>query len=113
MRHKDSESLKRCISKGESHLEQDMPGDNTPSNDDLLDQGAEAEMATASGANDAPSGSTVALASNSPPTEGHAMEVDEESVVSPRASPVSHEEDDLLTGGDTTGVEAGLADLIV
>ena len=41
------------------------------------------------------------------------MEVDEEGVVSPSASPVSHEEDDLLTGGDATGVEAGLADLTV
>ena len=113
MRHKDLESLKRCISECESHLEQDMPGDNTPDNYNLLDQGAEAEMATVPGADDAPSGSAVASASDSPPTEGRAMEVDEEGVVSPRASPVSHEENDLLTGGDATGVEAGLADLTV
>ena len=90
-----------------------MPGDNTPNSDDLLNQGAEVEMATALGANDAPLGSAVAPASDSPPTEGHAMEVDEEGVVSPQASPVSHEEDDLLTGDDTTGVEAGLANLTV
>ena len=34
-------------------------------------------------------------------TEGqtHAMEVDEEGVVSPPASPVSHVDDELLTGG--------------
>ena len=76
MRHKDLESLKGCISQCESHLKQDTPGDNTPDSDDLLDQGAEAEMATSPGADDAPSGSAVALASDSPPTEGHAMEVD-------------------------------------
>ena len=110
---KDLESLKGHISQYESHLEQDMPGDNTRDSKDMLDQGAEVEMATAPGADDAPSESAVAPACDSPPTEGHAMEVDEEGVVSPRASPVSHEEDDLLTGGDATGVEAGLADLTV
>ena len=52
-------------------------------------------------------------ASDSPPTEGRAMEVDEEGVVSPPASPVSHEDDDLLTGSDAIGVEAGLAHLTV
>ena len=113
MRHKDLESLKGHISQYESHLEQDMPGDNTRDSDDLLDQGAEAEMATAQGANDAPSERAMALASHSPPTEGHAMEVDEEGVVSPPASPVSHEDDDLLTGSDAIGVEAGLAHLTV
>ena len=110
---KDLESLKRCISQCESHLEQDTPGDDTSDIDDLLDQGAETEMATALGADNAPSGSAMAPPSDSPPTEGHAMEVDEEAVVPPQASPVSHEEDDLLTGGGATGVEAGLADLTV
>ena len=113
MRHKDLESLKGRISQCESHLEQDMPGDNTPDSDDLLDQGAEAEMTTALGANDTPSESAMTLASDCPPTEGHAMEVDEEGVVSPPASPVSHEDDDLLTGSDAIGVEAGLAHLTV
>ena len=113
MRHKDLESLKGHISQCESHLEQDMPGDNTPDSDDLLDQGAEAEMATAPGADDASSESTVTLASDFPPTEGHAMEVDKEGVVSPPASPVLHEDDNLLTGGDAIGVEAGLAHLTV
>ena len=112
-KRKDLKSLKGRISQCESHLEQDTPGDDTPDINDLLDQGAEMEMATAPGADHAPSGNAVALPSNSPPTEGHAMEVDEEGVVSPQASPVSHEEDDLLTGGGTTGVEAGLADLTV
>ena len=113
MRCKDLESLKERISQYESHLEQDTSGDNTPDSDDLLDHGAEAKMATAPGADDAPSESTMTLASDLPPTEGHAMEVDEEGVVSPPASPVSHEDDDLLTGGDTIGFEAGLAHLTV
>ena len=109
MRCKDLESLKGCISQYESHLKQDTPGDNTPDSDDLLDHGAEAEMATAPEANDAPAESAMTLTSDSPPTEGHAMKVDEEGVVSPPASPVFHEDDDLLTGG----VEAGLAHLTV
>ena len=62
MRCKDLESLKRRISECESHLEQDAPGDNTPNSNDLLDQGAEVEMATAPGADDTPLGSAVALA---------------------------------------------------
>ena len=41
------------------------------------------------------------------------MEVDEEGVVSPPASPVSHEDNNLLTGSDVIGVEAGLAHLTV
>ena len=70
-------------------------------------------MATAPGADDAPSVSAMTPASDSPPTEGHAIEVDEEGVVSPPASPVSLEDDDLHTGGDAIGVEAGLAHLTV
>ena len=84
MRHKDLESLKRRISECESHLEQDTPGDNTPDNNNLLDQGAEAEMATAPGADDTPSGSAVALASDSPPTEGHVAGLADLTVSSPR-----------------------------
>ena len=112
-KRKDLKSLKSHISQCESHLEQDTTGDDTPDIDDLLNQGAETEMATTPGADDVPSGSAMAPPSDSPPAEGHAMEVDEGSVVSPRASPVSHKEDDLLTGGGATGVEAGLADLTI
>ena len=71
------------------------------------------EMAAAPRADDAPSKSAPTQASNSPLAEGHAMEVDEEGVVSPQASPVSHEDDKLLTGSDAIGVEAGLAHLTV
>ena len=113
MRHKDLKSLKECISQYGSHLEQDSSGDNTPDSDNLLDHGAEAGMATALGVNNTPSASATTPASDSPSTEGHAMEVDKEGVVSPPASPVSHEDDDLLNGGDTIRVEAGLAHLTV
>ena len=41
------------------------------------------------------------------------MEVDEEGIRSPPASPVSPVDDDLLTGGGAIGVEADLAHLTV
>ena len=91
MRCKDLESLRVHISHHESHLGQDPSEDNTPGDDGLFGHGAEAEMATAPGANDAPSESATTQASDPPPTEGqtHAMEVDDEGIRSPLASPVS------------------------
>ena len=115
MRHKDLESLRVCISHHESHLRQDPWEDNTPGDDGLFGHGAEAEMATAPGADDAPSESTMTQASDPPPTEGqtHAMEVDDEGIGSPPTSPVSPADDNLLTGGGAIGVEADLAHLTV
>ena len=115
MRHKDLESLRVRISHHESHLGQDPLEDNTPGDDGLFGHGAEAEMATALGADDAPSESTTTQASDPPPTEGqtHAMEVDDEGICSPPASPVSPADDDLLTGSGAIGVEADLAHLMV
>ena len=80
MRCKDHESLKEHISYHESGLGQDPLEDNTPSDDGLFGHGAETEVATALGADDAPSESTMTQASDPPPTEGqtHAMEVDDE-----------------------------------
>ena len=71
-------------------------------------------MATTLGADDAPSESAMTQASDTPPTEGqtHVMEVDDEGICSPPASPVSPV-DDLLTGGGAIGVEADLAHLTV
>ena len=111
MRHKDLKSLKERIYQQESHLEQDAPEEDIPESDDLLDQGAETEMATTPGVDDAPSDSASAPVSDSPPSEDHAMEVDEGVVGLPPTSPVSQEDDNLLTGGDAVGVEAGLAHL--
>ena len=115
MRCKDLESFRVCISHHEFRLRQDPSEDNTPGDDGLFGHGAEAEMATAPGANDALSESAMTQASNPPPTEGqtHAMEVDNEGIRSPPASPVSPADDDLLTGGGAIGVEADLAHLMV
>ena len=115
MRCKDLESLKERISYHESHLGQDPSEDNTPSDDGLFDHGAEAEMATTLGADDAPSESATTQAFDRPPTEGqtHAMEVDDEGIHSPPVSPVSPADDDLLSGSGAIGVETDLAHLTV
>ena len=115
MRRKDLESLRECISYHESHLREDPSEDNTPGDDGLFSHGAEAKMATTLGANDAPSESVTTQASDPPPTEGqtHAVEVDDEGIRSPPASPVSPADDDLLTGGGAIRVEANLAHLTV
>ena len=115
MRHKDLESLRVCISDHESNLRQDPSEDIIPGDDGLSGHGAEAEMATSLGADNAPSESTTTQASDPPPTKGqtHAMEVDDEGIVSPPASPVSPVDDDLLTGDGAIGVEADLAHLTV
>ena len=115
MRRKDLESLGVCISNHESNLGQDPSEDIIPGDDGLSGHGAEAEMATAPGANDTPSESAMTQASDPPPTEGqtHAMEVDDEGIVSPPASPVSPADDNLLTGGGAIRVKADLAHLTV
>ena len=115
MRHKDLESLRVCISCHESHLRQDPSEDNTHGDHGLFGHGAEAEMAAAPGADDAPSESATTQASDPPPTEGqtHAMEVDDKGIRSPPASPVSPADDVLLTGGGAIGVEADIAHLTV
>ena len=115
MRCKDLESLKVCISHHESNFRQDPSEDITPSDDGLFGPGVGAEMATARGANDAPSESAMTQASDPPPTEGqtHAMEVDNRGIGSPPPSPISPVDDDLLTGGGAIGVEADLAHLTV
>ena len=115
MRRKDLESLRVRISDHESNLGQDPSEDIIPSDDGLSGHGAKAEMATAPGADDAPSESAMTQASDPPPTEGqtHAMEVDDEGIVSPPASPVSPADGDLLTGGGAIGIEADLAHLTV
>ena len=73
MRCKNLESLKVCISHHESYLRQDPSEDNTPGDDDLLGHGAEAEMATAPGADDTPSESAMTQASDPPPTKAKPM----------------------------------------
>ena len=65
------------------------------------------------GADDAPSEGTTAPVPGSPPIGDPAMEVDEGAVSLPPTSPVSRDDDDLLSGNVMAGVEAGLAHLTV
>ena len=119
LRQKDLESLRSAISHHKSNLGQGQPEDIATSDDDLSDHGAgeaaEAEMATASEADDTPSGSTTTQSSDPPPAESqaHAMEVDDEDGGPPPASPVSPADDDLLTGGGAVGVGGDMANLMV
>ena len=119
LRWKGLESLRVAISHHESNLRQDQLEDIAPGDDSLSDHGAgeaaEAEMATAPEAGDAPSGSATTQSSDPPSAEGQAcaMEVDYKDSGPPPASPVSPVDDDLLTGGGAVGVEVDLAHLTV
>ena len=72
-------------------------------------------MAPARGVDDTPSESTTTPASDPPPAEGQTqdMEVDDEGIHSHPASPISREDDDLLTGSEAIGVKSDLAHLTV
>ena len=114
--------LKERISYYETQLGQEPSEGNTPSDDGQVGHGAQAEMAPAPGADDgqfchgaqaemasppgadnAPSESAMTPAtpaSNPPPAEDQTqdMEVDNYSTRPHLPSPISHEDDDLLTG---------------
>ena len=72
-------------------------------------------MATTPVADDAPAVSAAPESLTSPPGEeqSHSMEVDDRDEGQPPASPVSHREDKLLTGGGAVGVEGEMANLTV
>ena len=88
---------------------------NTSDDDGLFGHSAQAEVAPAPGVNDAPSESAMTPASDSPPAEGQTqdMEVDDEGIRSRPASPISHEDDNLLMGSEVIRVELDLAHLTV
>ena len=113
LQRKDFQSLKGCISHEESYLQEDMPEQDIPKSDNLLNQGAEAVIPPDSRADDAPSESAMAPVSGSSPGEDAAIEVDEGTVGLPPTSPVSQEDDDLLNENEAVEVEAGLAHLTV
>ena len=108
---RDLESLKGRISHEESYLRKGTPEEDVQ--DDPLDQGAKVEMPPVARADNAPSESAMAPVSGSPPSEDPAMEVDEGAVGPPPTSPVSRDDDNLLTGNDVAGVEGDLAHLTV
>ena len=106
----DLKSLKACISFVESHLREGSPERDVQ--DDPPHGDADTEMSLEAGADDAPSESAVAPVPG-PPNEDPTMEIDEGAVGLPPTSPVSRDDDDLLSGNVAAGVEVGLAHLTV
>ena len=107
--------LKERISYYEMQLGQEPSEGNSPDDYGQSGHGAQAEMAPTLGANGAPSESTMTPASDPPPAEDQTqdMEVDNDGICPCLPSPVSHEDDDLLTGNEVIGVESDFAHLTV
>ena len=120
-KRKSLKMLRERISYHETQLGQEPSEGDAPDGDGQVGQGAQAKMAPASGAYDAPSESTMAPAtpaSDPPPPEAkdQVMEVDDYGTHPSLPSPISHEDDDLLSGppqSEVTEVESGLAHLSV
>ena len=107
-KQKDLKGLEATIFEYESHPRGDCE-------DDPSDSEAEGAMATTPVAYDAPSVSTAPESLTSPPGEEqtHTMEVDDGDEHQIPASPISHREDELLTGDTVVGVEWEMAHLTV
>ena len=116
-RQKDLKSLNATISQCESSLGGALvqPQETLASGDDPSDSKAKGAMASTPVADDAPPVSATPEQLTSPPGEEqmHSMEVNDGDDCQPPASPVSHREDELLTGGDAVGVEGEMANLTV
>ena len=72
-------------------------------------------MATTPVANDTPAVSATPESLTSPPgkKQTSSMEVDDGDEGQPPTCPISHREDELLTGGGAVGVEGEMANLMV
>ena len=120
-RCKSLKTLKERISHYEAQLRQEPSEGSAPSDNGQICHGAQAEAALVSVANDAPLESTttpVTPASDPSPAEDQAqdMEVDDYATCPSLPSPVSREDDELLSGlpqSEATEVELGLAHLTV
>ena len=115
-RRKGLETLKEHISHYEAQLGQEPSEGSAPGNDGLIHHGAQAKAAPAPVADDAPSESAEIPAPDPSPAEDQAMEVDDDAARPSLPSPVSREDDDLLSGlppSGATEVESGLAHLSV
>ena len=114
-RCKSLETLQERISYYESQLGQDPLEGDISHDDGLFSHGAQAEMAPALAVNDTPSESAMTPASDPPLAECQTedMEVDDKGILSHPTSPISHKDDDLLTGSEAIGVESDLAHLTV
>ena len=120
-RQKDLKGLEVTISQYQCSLRtaRVQPEGTPASEDDPSNSGAEGtqelEMATTPVADDAPVVSAMPELLTSPPGEEQtrSMEVDDRDDHQPPASPISHREDELLTGRDVVGVEGEMANLTV
>ena len=114
---KDLKGLKATISEYEYDLRRAWAWpENAPvSNDSQPNPGAKGAMAITPVANDAPPASTAPESLTSPPGEEQTriMEVDDRDEHQTPASPISHGEDELLTGDTVVGVEGEMANLMV
>ena len=116
-RRRDLKGLEATISQYESSLGgAQVQQEGTPAReDDPSDSEAKGAMATTPVADDTPAVSATPESLTSPPGEEQtrSMEVDDGDDSQPPASPVSHREDELLTGGGAVGVEGEMANLTV
>ena len=117
-RRKGLETLKEGISHYEARLGQEPSEGSAPGDDGQVHHGAQAKVAPAPVANNTPSESAKVPAPDPSPAEdqAQAMEVDDYATRPSLPSPVSHEDDDLLSGLPQSGameVESGLAHLSV
>ena len=116
-RWKDLKGLDSTISQYETSLRGDhVQSEGTLAHDDdPSDSEAKGAMATTPVADDAPAVSATPESLTSPPGEEQtrSMEVDDGDEDQPPASPVSHREDELLTGDGAVGVEGKMANLTV
>ena len=120
-RRKGLEMLKERISHYEAQLWPEPSEGSTPSDDGQIHHDAQAEVALAPVANDAPSESAMMPVTPAPdpsPARDQAqdMEMDDYATRPSLPSPVSHEDADLLSGlpqSEVTEVESGLAHLTV
>ena len=114
---KDLKGLEATISEYEYDLRraQAWPENALVSDDDQPDPGAEGSMAITPVADDALPASTALESLTSPPGEEQTrtMEVDDRDEHQTPASPISHREDELLTGDTVVGVEGEMANLTV
>ena len=117
-RRKGLETLKEHISHYKAKLGQKPSEGSAPSDDGQIHHGAQTEVAPAPVADDASSESAVIPAPDPSLAEdqAQAMEVDDYAALPSLPSPVSHEDDELLSGlpqGEVMEVESGLAHLTV
>ena len=116
-RQRDLKGLEATISQYKSSLRgaQIQPEGTAAHEDEPSDSEAKGAMATTLVADNAPAVSTTPESLTSPPGEEQtcSMEVDDGDDSQPPASPVSHREDELLTGGGAVGVEGEMANLTV